>query len=77
VRNGFVSGQFDTAVDGLHGLNRLFFHAPILACRILRHTSLQSFALRTRFDLTCWTVFAETLPDKTLKLCCLALRIIK
>jgi hypothetical protein len=49
VRNGFVSGQLDAAVDGLHRLNRLFFHAPILARRILRHTSRQSFGLRGVF----------------------------
>jgi hypothetical protein len=77
VRNGFVSGQFDAPVDGLHGLNRLFFHAPILARRILRHTSRQSFGLRACFDLTYWTVFAEALPQRTLKLWRPALRIIK
>jgi hypothetical protein len=77
VRNGFVSGQFDAAVDGFYGLNRLFFHAPILARRILRHTSRQSFGLRGCFDLTYRTVFAEALPRKTLKLRRPALRIIK
>jgi hypothetical protein len=37
MRNGFVAGKLDAAVDGFGRLDGLFFHAQILPCRFIAH----------------------------------------